>query len=55
MKTKAKELNVDFIGGQEKSLTEEEQLKISSFLKDLKENQKLNTKNKSLKKDKQLV
>ncbi len=37
MKTKSKELDVDFIGGQENPLTKEEQLSISAFIKELKE------------------
>ncbi len=37
MKNKSKELDVDFIGGQNKPLTKEEQLSISAFIKELKE------------------
>jgi hypothetical protein len=37
MKNKTKELDVDFIGGQE-ALTKDEELMISKFIKALKEN-----------------
>jgi hypothetical protein len=37
MKTKSKELDVDFIGGQDQPLTKEEQSAISAFIKQLKE------------------
>lgn len=40
MKTKSKELDVDFIGGQDIPLTKEEQFAISAFIKQLKEKQK---------------
>ncbi|MEN9447474.1 MAG: hypothetical protein RJA25_764 [Bacteroidota bacterium] len=39
MKNKIKELDVDFIGGQNNPLTQEEQLAISNFIKQLKENE----------------
>lgn len=39
MKNKSKELDVGFIGGQNKPLTKEEQLSISAFIKELKEKQ----------------
>lgn len=53
MKTKLKELEVDFIGGQDKPLTKEEQLTISAFIKQLKKGQNKNNKPKLWKKDKQ--
>jgi len=37
MKNRAKELDVDFIGGQSNPLTKEEQLAISDFIKKLKD------------------
>lgn len=37
MKKRIKELEVDFIGGQNDPLTKEEQLSISDFIKQLKE------------------
>jgi cytochrome c1 len=37
LKPKLQELDVDFIGGQDKPLTKEEQLAISAFIKKLKE------------------
>lgn len=40
MKQKEKELNVDFIGGQQETLTKEEERAISEYLK----NKKINTK-----------
>ena len=40
MKKKSKELNVDFIGGQNDPLTREEQLAISSFLTQIKKKHK---------------
>lgn len=55
MKTKLKELNVDFIGGQDNPLTKEEQLAISAFIKKLKKKQNKSNQGKSLKKDKQLA
>ena len=39
MKKKAKELDVDFIGGQNNPLTKEEQLAIGVFLKQLQKKQ----------------
>ena len=47
MKTKTKELDVDFIGGQDKPLTKEEQLSISAFIKELKEKRLKSDKRKS--------
>lgn len=47
MKNKLKELDVDFIGGQNKPLTKEEQFAISSFIKKLKEKRR-KTKNRGL-------
>lgn len=38
MKNRTKELNVDFIGGQNNPLTKKEQLSISAFIKQLKAN-----------------
>ena len=55
MKTKSKELDVDFIGGQDQPLTKEEQSAISAFIKQLKEKQNKNSKRKSLKTDKELT
>ncbi len=53
MKTKSKELDVDFIGGQDQPLTKEEQWAISAFIKQLKEKQNKNSKRNSLKTDKE--
>ncbi|MBX7225485.1 MAG: hypothetical protein K1X55_05610 [Chitinophagales bacterium] len=55
MKTKSKELDVDFIGGQDKPLTKEEQSAITAFIKQLKEKQNKSGKQKSLKSDKELA
>ena len=55
MKNKSKELDVDFIGGQNKPLTKEEQLSISAFIKELKEKRVKYNKRKSKKLDKQLA
>jgi len=41
MKSKTKELNVDFIGGQDKPLTKEEEKVISDFIRTSKEKRKL--------------
>ena len=41
MKNKAKELDVDFIGGQNNSLTKEEEKAISDFIRADKEKRKL--------------
>jgi hypothetical protein len=54
-KTKSKELDVDFIGGQGKQLTKDEQLAISAFIEKLKQGQNKSSKGKSLKKVNQLV
>ncbi|MBK7129685.1 MAG: hypothetical protein IPM74_05720 [Crocinitomicaceae bacterium] len=48
MKTKLKKIEVDFIGEQNRPLSEEEQRSISAFIKKLKAKQK--DKRKSLKK-----
>lgn len=53
MKNKQKELNVDFIGGQSRPLTKEEQLAISAFIKKMKEKRNRSIKRKSPKFDKQ--
>jgi hypothetical protein len=55
MKTKSKELDVDFIGGQDTPLTKEEQLAISAFIKQLKEKQNKTNKRKLVRTDKQLA
>ncbi len=55
MKRKTKELDVDFIGSQGKSLTKEEQLSISAFIKKLKEKRNRTAKRKTVKSDKQLT
>ena len=49
MKNKSKELDVDFIGGQERPLSKEEQAAISAFLQERKEQRR----NKNLKGKKQ--
>jgi len=41
MKNKLKELDVDFIGGQEQSITKEEELAISVFIRASKEKRRL--------------
>ncbi len=55
MKNKIKELDVDFIGGQDKPLTKEEAQEISNFIKQLKEKRLKKTKHKTVKLDKQPV
>jgi hypothetical protein len=55
MKTKSKELDVDFIGGQDEPLTKEEQSTISAFIKHLKEKQNNGKKRKFAKTDKQFA
>ncbi len=55
MKNHPKELNVDFIGGQNKTLTKEEQLAITAFISKLKEKRTLLNKRKQLKTKKQLA
>ncbi|WP_165813726.1 hypothetical protein [Terrimonas sp.] len=55
MKNKTKELDVDFIGGQSKPLTKEEQLAISAFIKKLKEKRSRTKKRKKNKSEKQLT
>ncbi len=55
MKNKSKELDVDFIGGQDNPLTKEEQLAISSFIKQLKKKHSKLSKRKTIKTDNQLV
>jgi hypothetical protein len=52
MKNKTKELNVDFIGGQNNPPTKEEQLAISNFIKQLKEKRSKDTKRKSVRLEK---
>lgn len=54
-KIKLKELDVDYIGSQDKPLTKEEQLAISAFIKKIKEKQNKSNKRKLVKTDKQLV
>mgnify|MGYP001089374521 CR=1 FL=1 len=53
MKNKEKELNVDFIGRQDKPLTKEEELSISVFIKKLKERRNKKTIRKTAKQVKQ--
>ncbi len=56
MKSKIKELDVDFIGGQKKPLTKEEEKAISDFIRADKEKRKLKeTRNKLLSKHRQLI
>ncbi len=55
MRTPTKELDVDFIGGQGKPLTKEEQLSTSAFIKKLKEKSSRTDKRKSKKSAKQPV
>lgn len=55
MKNKIKELDVDFIGGQNNPLTKDEQLAISTFIRQQKEKLSKANKRKSLKTDKQLA
>jgi cytochrome c1 len=55
MKNKAKELDVDFIGGQNNPLTKEEQVAISAFIKQLKEKRSKIKKSKSLKTENQIA
>jgi hypothetical protein len=49
MINKLKELDVDFIGGQDKPLTKEEELEISKFIKQLREKRSKTSKQKSTK------
>ena len=53
MRRKIKELDVDFIGEQNKPLTKKEQLEISVFIQNLKKERR--NKNIILKNEKQLV
>jgi len=53
MKNRAKELDVDFIGGQNNPLTKEEQLAISDFIKKLKDRRTKNAKRNTVKLEKQ--
>lgn len=46
MRNKTKELDVDFIGGQDKPLTKEEAQEISNFIKQLKEKRLKTSKSK---------
>ncbi|MFN8253746.1 MAG: hypothetical protein U0V75_17875 [Ferruginibacter sp.] len=55
MKSKAKELDVDFIGGQNNPLTKEEQLSISAFIKQLKESRIKKTRRRATKSAKQFA
>ncbi len=55
MRNKLKELDVDFIGMQDKSLTKEEALEISNFIKQLKEKRLKESKRKTARLDKQPV
>jgi hypothetical protein len=55
MKTKSKELDVDFIGGQDNPPTKEEQLAVRAFIKQLKEKQNKSDKRKLVKTDKQIA
>ena len=57
MKNKAKELDVDFIGGQNNPLTKEEEKAISDFIRANKEKRKLKERKKATakRKDKQLA
>jgi len=43
MKNKLKELDVDFIGGQQQSITKEEESAISAFIRSQKEKSQLQT------------
>lgn len=53
MKSRTKELDVDFIGGQGKPPTKEELLAISTFIKQMKEKRDKHTKRKPPKIEKQ--
>ena len=57
MKNKLKELDVDFIGGQQQPITKEEELAISAFIRASKEKSRLQairkTKTKTLQKSSQ--
>ena len=53
MKSKAKELDVDFIGGQNNPMTKEEQLLISAFIKQLKDNRIKKARRRTTKSQKQ--
>lgn len=55
MKNRAKELDVDFIGGQNLPLTKAEQLSISAFIKSLKETNHRKTRRKKIISEKQLA
>ena len=54
-KTKKQELDVDFIGEQNRPLTKEEQLEISAFIQKLKASRKQVKKSRIRKGEKQLV
>ena len=54
-KTKKQELDVDFIGEQNRPLTKEEQLEISAFIQKLKASRKQVNKGRIRKGEKQLV
>ena len=53
MKNKLKELDVDFIGGQQQTLTKEEELVISTFIRGQKEKRRLQAFRKTKKKSSQ--
>jgi len=56
MKNKTKELDVDFIGGQDNPLTKEEELAISNFIRAYKEKRELKElRKKARSKQKQLA
>jgi len=56
MKSKTKELDVDFIGGQDKPLTKEEEKVISDFIRISKEKRKLKERRRrTITKQKQLA
>lgn len=53
MKNRAKELNVDFIGVQNKPMTKDEQLSITAFIKQLKESRNKKARRKTARAEKQ--
>jgi hypothetical protein len=55
MKNKLKKLDVDFIGGQDKPLTKEEELEISNFIKQLKEKRLKTSKRNTTKSKEEIV
>ena len=54
-KTKKQELDVDFIGEQNRPLTKEEQLEISAFIQKIKASRKQVNKGRICKEEKELV